>query len=92
MHALSLCVGAVKVVDHHPPRLLLICLFPPVPRDRDLVAIALVNPPSPQGITVVSPAPGSELIHRLLTVFKHSLNVLIVLDWRDAAELLTFIF
>lgn len=91
MHVLSLFVGAVKVVDHHPPRLLLICLFPPVPRDHDSVAITLVNPP-PQGITVVSPAPGSELIHHLLTVFKHSLNVLIVLDWRDAVELLTFIF
>lgn len=49
VHALSLCVGAVKVVDYHPPRLLLICLFPPVPRDHDLVAITLVNPPPATG-------------------------------------------
>ncbi len=41
---------------------------------------------------MLSPAQGTALIHRLLTVFKHSLNVLIVLDWGDAAELLTLLF
>lgn len=74
-----------------PPKAALNLSVPTSPQGSWLGCHYFSEPP-PQGITVVSPAPGSELIHRLLTVFKRSLNVLIVLDWRDAAELLTFIF
>lgn len=77
-----LSVEAVKAVDHYPRRLLIISPFPLVPGDCDLVEITVVQSPptphpTPQGITLLSPAPGCELIHRLLTVFKRSLNVLI---------------
>lgn len=48
MYTLSLCAEAVKVVDHHPQRQFLICLFPPVPRVCNLVAITIA-PPLPTG-------------------------------------------
>lgn len=71
-------------------RLLIIYPVPQLPRGCGSVAITVATPPPPLGDYIA--AQSSELIHRLLTVFKRSLNVLIVLDQGDAAQLLTFIF
>lgn len=42
-----LSVEAVKAVDHHPRRLLIISPFPLVPGDCDLVEITVVQSPPP---------------------------------------------
>lgn len=73
------------------PRLLLIYPVPPPPPGLWCGCHYCSETPL-RGLQCCLPLRALELIHRLLVVFKHSLNVLIVLDWGGTAELLTFIF
>lgn len=73
------------------PRLLLIYPVPPPPPGLWCGCHYCSETPL-RGLQCCLPLRALELIHSLLVVFKHSLNVLIVLDWGGTAELLTFIF